>query len=180
MNGETARRMLIGVLSIAQAYYTLVLVISVLVGLILVFVGALGFVRASQNGTAYGAAATEVFIGAVFFNLPTFLNELSASIMGVSAADNPLNYSIASESSGFHSMLSAALAIITAVGMWGVVRGLWLARETAYDRKLLWPTLTHLVFGCIAMNITTFASMLDNSFGNVLSSSLYLFSGGVQ
>jgi len=180
MNGETARRMLIGVLSIAQAYYSTLQVISVLVGLILVAVGAIGFVRASQNGTNYGAAATEVLVGVIFFNLPTFINDLSATVMGVSAADNPLNYSIASESSGLHSMLSAALAIITAVGAWGVVRGLWLARETAYDRKLLWPSLTHLVFGCIAMNITTFAVMLDNTTGNVLSSSLYLISRGVQ
>lgn len=166
---QLIRQFLAGMAGLAQTYYTLVLAVSALIGVYLIGIGFLRFANSARGGLGLGA--TEIFIGVVFVNLTTWFNDLSLSLMNVQAADSPLNYAIAGDTNAFHVMRITAVAIIEAVGAWGVVRGLWLFRESHYDRQAFWSAMIHTVCGCLALNFTTFAVMVDSAFGGLVSTS---------
>lgn len=147
------------VLRLVQSYWTLSVSLAVVIGVFLVGTSLASLNRRRQEGGGWAVGLSGLLIGVAFVNLPWWINTWSVTLMGTHAAADPLAYSPPAGAVNA-AAAKAIIAIIGAVGLFGVMKGLHLFRESVYDRHAFWPGVTHSLGGLFAINVTAVATML--------------------
>jgi hypothetical protein len=147
------------VVRFVQSYWTVFTTTSVLTGLCLFGTGLLKLNRRRHEGGGLAIGFTGMAVGAAFVNVPGWIDVWSMTLIGVHANVDPLSYSTAGATVNTGAV-RAILGILSAVGAYGVAKGLLLFRESVYDRQTFWPAVRHTLGGVFGINFATAAQLL--------------------
>lgn len=149
-----------------QEFWTPILYLSVLIGLIFII---MGLYYAGKSGGRVGAAKSlsmstlSLLVGFVLINIPAALDTMALSTLQQTSMQE-LSYS-GSEGTG-QIYIQLAVYIIQLVGLVGFIRGWVMIRRinSSGDSAFWWAT-TFIIGGCWAVNIVEVLRVLGRSFG---------------
>ncbi len=157
------------------AMWKLLWSLGMLVGLLYVGSALLKMQRASrfpgQNPVSFGDILPVIVVGALMWNLSTFLNT-TWNTFGVGATTfGPLSYSGAAAIGGkFEPMINAALTLVSIFGGVFFFKGVLLLKKASSGQAsqgddFVWKALTHMLGGAALVNIPKVLEAAQTSFG---------------
>lgn len=147
------------VIRFVQSYWTVFTTASVLTGLSLFGTGLLRLNRRQHEGGGIAIGFAGMAAGAALINVPGWIDMWSLTLLGVRSSVDPLSYGT-SDAAVNTGAVRAILGILSAVGAYGVAKGLLLFRESVYDRQAFWPAVRHTIGGVFGVNFATAAQIL--------------------
>ncbi len=147
------------VIQFVQSWWTVFTTASILMGVCLFGTALMHLNRRRQEGGGISIGFTGLAVGAAFVNIPGWINMWSLTLLGVHASVDPLSYGTA-DAAVKSGAVRAILGILSAVGAYGVAKGLLLFRESPHDRQAFWPAIRHTIGGIFSVNFATAAQIL--------------------
>lgn len=167
---------LAGVVSFYQTFYTVLTAVTVVMGLLMTFTGLWAFVKGRNNGGGTGIGLTSILMGVAFINLSTVINIFSATFFSSPVQVSPLSSSTAGMNNT--PMIQSGLLILQMIGMLGIARGMFLLKESAYDRTKRSGGFWMVFSGTALINIATVAGWFGGLLPGAMGEFARMVSGG--
>jgi hypothetical protein len=153
-------------------------VVAILAGMFMI---VHGLMKASKYGTdpkvhSMHSILTNLGFGAVLMAIGDNLEMMLASIFGTNTITAPssltwsgLTQLTQGATAQFHIVVAAALTFVQLIGIIAFIRG-WLMMKKFMDggNVSFAQALTHILGGCIAVNVAAFLEIMDKTFGTNL------------
>lgn len=144
------------ILEALQPWWTATFVLAYLIGFAMVGAGVLGLMRQRYGDTGVGGAIAALIFGSILASLPAWLDALSMSFLGGNSMASLSSADVsASDADETTLVLLTSYAVVQLVGLFGVIKGLILFRQSADTRDRLGPAFVHTIGGAFAINLVT-------------------------
>lgn len=162
-----------------------IFVIAYLIGFLMVAFGIYEVAKANKGGRAsLGKGIASIVVGSLLASLPAFLDSLSITLFNTPSASSLVSDSAAGAVTGASGEYAAAAALFFAVtqlvGLYAVIKGLRLLRDSAEDHTKSGPAWTHVIGGIFALNIITVLGMVGATLGTSVASIINQIIGGIS
>lgn len=152
-----------------QPYYTLFVIATGLMGFAFVGVSLFALRHRAEDKRPVGGALTGVLVGAMLLSFKGIVDMVSVSMFNASA---PSSLSVSVGGGDMEPMIRLAVIIVMMVGLFQVIKGLVLLKHSAEGNPKFWSAITHIFGGVLCVNIKTFMTMLGNTIGGPLQSTI--------
>lgn len=139
--------------------------IVILSGIVLVAIGLFSARKAGKQGTSVKLAVFEVIAGILLASIPAWMDTLSQTAFQQNGPSAITTASASSSTGDYHIIVTFGFDVLMLVGLYGIVTGILLLRDSAEDRSKFRPFLTHTIGGIVALNMETFLITIGNTVG---------------
>lgn len=150
-----------------QSFHALVRAASVLIGLAFVGTGLYGLHSHGQGrgrGRGVLPSLARVVVGVLLCCFTSVVDALSLAVFRESAPRDFSSVTVG-QAGGLEPMVGLALTVVMLVGVYQILKGFVMLRESAAGHRLFWPAVTHIFGGVLCVNMRTFMLALGNTLG---------------
>lgn len=151
----------------------------ILAGLIIVASSVMSAVHSGRQGLPVTKLSVFGFIaGILLTSLPAVMNSLSETLFQINGP-SALTLNSSANGSGMYGLIvTFAFDVLQLVGLYAVVKSLFLFRDSAEDRSKTSPAVWHFLGGGFALNMHSTLESLAKTFGGVFQQAIMKIIGG--
>lgn len=153
------------VLAVIEPWWQTLFVLAYLIGFVMVGAGLLGLMRQRHSGEGVGSAIAALTFGSILASLPAWLDTLSMSFLGQDSQASLASVAAGRSLSQTALILLASYSVVQLVGLYGVVKGLILFRQSADTRDRLGSAFVHTIGGAVCLNLVAIMSAVAKTLG---------------
>lgn len=147
-----------------QHFYPLIKAASVLSGLTVTGFSLLWLYRSAEEHRRVLPGLAGLVVGAMLTSFTGVLDALTMTIFQESAPEDLATVQAAS-AGGLENMVVLALTIVMVVGLYQVLKGLIMLKQSAEGAHTFWSAATHITGGILCLNIRSFMLALGATLG---------------
>lgn len=169
MFGEQTIR---NILAAIEPWWQTTFVLAYLIGFVMVGAGILGLMRQRHGDGGIGSAIAALTFGSILASLPAWLDAISMSILGQDSQSSLASVAEGRSLSQTALILLASYSVVQLVGLFGVIKGLVLFRQSADTRDRLGPAFVHTIGGAFCLNLVAIMGAAAKTLGGDAGSAI--------
>lgn len=157
------------------AFWTLLNLVAVLIGLYMIVNGLFEVAMTAKGGgqtwgrnrNSYAGGFAGVLFGGLLMSISAYTDALSQSLFNQPSGVGILSAATVGGSLGaqYASAIALMFTVVRLVGLWAVIKGVMLFHRGAEEYQKTGLAWTHTIGGIIAINMTTFLGLISGWIG---------------
>ena len=153
-------------------WWSTIVQIGRLLGIIVFAIGVKNLAAEGRHHQGHRGGWNGIVAGLLMVNITGFLDAVAQSTLSGSSQNGLEGYNPSHGSDPSALYVQFGIYVVMLVGLVGVIRGLFLIKQSAEDGRQMGSAITHIVGGTMGVNVEAFLKMLASSMGGDIASAI--------